>query len=68
MDCCLFQPDGVNPVPVYAEGIAAARQKDGKQIAGDIEISREHYLLRVEPRLSWVADDFARLNPDFWRK
>jgi len=60
--------DGVNPVPVYAEGIAAARQKDGKQIAGDIEISREHYLLRVEPRLSWVADDFARLNPDFWRK
>jgi len=60
--------DGVNPVPVYAEPIAAARQKDGKQIAADTELSREHFLLRVEPRISWVADDFAELDKSFWRK
>jgi hypothetical protein len=60
--------DGVNPVPVYAESIAAAKQKDGKQISADIEISREHFLFRVDPRISWVADDFAALDKDFWRR
>jgi len=60
--------DGVNPVPVYAEGVAAARQKDGKQIASDIEVSREHYLLRVDPQLSWVEDRFADLDKGFWRR
>lgn len=59
--------DGVNPVPVYAESIANARQKDGKQIAADTEISREHLLFRVDPRISWVADDFAAADPEFWR-
>jgi hypothetical protein len=60
--------EGVNPVPVYAEGIAAARQKDGKQLAADIELTREHFLFRVDPKLSWVADDFAASDKDFWRK
>ena len=60
--------DGMNPVPVYAEPIAAARQKDGKQIAADTELSREHFLLRVDPRISWVADEFADLDKGFWRK
>lgn len=59
--------EGVNPVPVYAEGLAAARQKDGKQIAADVEVSREHLLFRVEPRISYVADDFAAADPAFWR-
>jgi hypothetical protein len=60
--------DGVNPVPVYAEGLVAARQKDAKQIAADIELSREHFLLRVDPKISWVADDFAALDKEFWRR
>src|SRR5207302_4594993 len=51
--------DGRNPVPVYAEGLAASRQKEGKQMTADTEISREHLLFRVEPRISWVAGDFA---------
>ena len=59
--------DGRNPVPVYAEGLAAARQKEGKQIAADTEISREHLMFRVEPRISYVADDFAAGDKDFWR-
>jgi hypothetical protein len=60
--------EGVNPVPVYAEGIAAARQKEGKQIASDVELGREHLLFRVEPKISYVADDFAQADPAFWRK
>jgi len=59
--------EGVNPVPVYAEGVANARKTDGKQIQAEVEISREHLLFRVEPRISYVADDFAQLDPEFWR-
>jgi hypothetical protein len=59
--------DGVNPVPVYAEGVANARRTDGKQIAADTEISREHLLFRIEPKISWLADDFAQTDPEFWR-
>ena len=60
--------DGRNPLPVYAEPIAAARRTDGKQISSDIELSREAYILRVEPRISWVADDFAEIDKSFWRR
>jgi hypothetical protein len=59
--------EGVNPVPVYAEGLAASRVKDGSKIAADTEISREHLLFRVEPSISYVSSDFADVDPDFWR-
>jgi len=59
--------DGVNPVPVFAEGLANARAKDGSKIAADTEMSREHVLFRVEPRISYVSREFADVDPDFWR-
>jgi hypothetical protein len=59
--------EGVNPVPVFAEGQAASRAKDGNKIAADTEISREHLLFRVEPGISYVSSDFADVDPDFWR-
>ena len=59
--------EGVNPVPVYAEGLANSRVKDGSKIATDTEISREHLLFRVEPRISYVSSDFADVDPEFWR-
>ena len=59
--------DGVNPVPVFAEGLATAKAKDGSRISADTEISREHLLFRVEPRVSYVSSDFADVDPDFWR-
>jgi hypothetical protein len=59
--------DGVNPVPVYAEGLASAKAKDGSRIAAETEISREHLLFRVEPRISYVSNDFADVDPEFWR-
>jgi hypothetical protein len=59
--------DGVNPVPVFAEGLAAARAKDGSKIAAEAEISREHLIFRVEPRLSYVSSEFADVDSEFWR-
>jgi hypothetical protein len=59
--------DGVNPVPVFAEGLASAKARDGNKIAADVEIGREHLLFRVEPRISYVSSDFADVDPEFWR-
>ena len=58
---------GVASTPVYAEGLAEAHSKARAKIAPDSEISREHLLFRVEPRLSYVSDDFASVEPEFWR-
>lgn len=58
--------EGVIDLPVYAAPVADARAK-AQSKAADIEISREHLLFRVEPRLSYVSDDFAAGDPDFWR-
>jgi hypothetical protein len=54
-------------VPVFAEGLANAKAKDGSKIASDVEIGREHLLFRVEPRISYVSNDFAEGDPEFWR-
>jgi hypothetical protein len=59
--------EGVAATPVYAEGLAEARSKARSKVAPDSELSREHLLFRVEPRLSYVSDDFAALDPEFWR-
>jgi len=59
--------EGVAETPVYAEGIAAARAKTANKVSADGEISREHLLFRVEPRLSYVSDDFAEADRQFWR-
>jgi hypothetical protein len=54
-------------VPVFAEGLANARTKDGSKLASETEISREHLLFRVEPRMSYVSSAFADVDPQFWR-
>ena len=47
------------PAKAYAENIAAEAMKTGG-------LTREHLLFRVEPSLSWVSDDFASADPEFW--
>ena len=59
--------EGVAETPVYAEAIAAARAKTASKVSADGEISREHLLFRVEPRLSYVSDGFAEADRQFWR-
>jgi hypothetical protein len=59
--------DGVAALPVYAEGLAAARVKDGSKIAFESEISEENLLFRIDPRISYVSNAFAESDPEFWR-
>ena len=59
--------EGVAETPVYAEATAAARAKTASRVSADGEISREHMLFRVEPRMSYVSDDFAEADRQFWR-
>jgi hypothetical protein len=51
---------------VYAQGIAEARAK-AKASNTPAEIGREHLLFRLEPRLSYVSEDFAAVDTSFWR-
>ena len=58
--------EGVADVPAFAAPVADACAKAAPK-AADIEIGREHLLFRVEPRLSYVSDDFAAGDAGFWR-
>ena len=37
------------------------------KVSEKLELNREHLLFRVEPRISYVSDDFAEADPEFWR-
>lgn len=54
--------DGLAKTPAYAEGVRDA----GKKAAAETDISQERMLLRIEPGLSYVSDDFAAGDPEFW--
>lgn len=58
--------EGVPNTPTYAQGLATERAKVMSNTPAS-DISREHLLFRMEPRLSYVSDDFAAVNPEFWR-
>jgi hypothetical protein len=58
--------DGMAALPAYAEPIAAAEAKAGKK-ASAVELTREHFLFRVDPRISYVSDEFAAGDTEFWR-
>ena len=45
---------------------ADAGPRPGSKIASDIELSRENFLLRVDPRMSWVNESFVASDPEFW--
>lgn len=50
-------------VPTYAEPAA----KEARQISAADSIARENRLFRVSPELSYVSDDFAGNDRDFWK-
>ena len=58
--------NGLAKTPAYAEAVVESGAKSGRKIAADIELIREHYLLRTMPQLSYVPDEFAMENPEFW--
>ncbi len=61
--------NGIARMPVYSEGIghAGGPRAAGRQIQTEAEVTREHLLFRVQPRMSYVSDAFAAADPDFWR-
>ena len=59
--------NGVADIPAWAEGLADARAKTRAKVAPDSELSREHLLFRVDPRISYVSDAFAEVDRQFWR-
>jgi hypothetical protein len=53
--------DGLARTPEgYRE--VAAEQK----LTADVEIGHEYFLFRIDPRSSYISDDFAAGDPDFW--
>jgi hypothetical protein len=50
-------------VPTYASGAA----KEVRQLGAADNIARENRLLRVDPELSYVSNDFAGVDPDYWK-
>ena len=48
--------------PTYAEVVEAAARKK----AADTEIARQHLWFRIEPRMSYVSEEFASPDPGFW--
>ncbi len=47
-------PEGYSPAP--------AEQK----LSAEVEIGHEYFLFRIDPRSSFISDDFAASDPDFW--
>jgi hypothetical protein len=56
--------DGLARTPNYAEGVRDA----GKKAAAQTNISQERMLLRIEPGLSYVSEEFAAGDPEFWNQ
>ena len=54
--------DGRPATPSYAEGDRAAANK----ISADSELVRERLWFRIEPRFSYVSDEFADGEAGFW--
>ena len=59
--------DGISRLPVYAETMAEAGADAGRKLAAETEVARESRLFRMDPRISYVSDEFAAADTEFWR-
>ena len=57
--------EGLAKLPAYAEPIAAAESQAGQDAAAAL-ISLKSVLFRIDPRISYVSNDFAAADPAFW--
>jgi hypothetical protein len=58
--------DGLARTPAYAETIRDANATAGRKIASETEIGHESLIFRLDPAISYIADDFAAEDPTFW--
>jgi hypothetical protein len=54
--------DGLAKTPIHTPGV----QDAGKMAATETEMNQERMLLRIEPGLSYVSEELASGDPDFW--
>jgi hypothetical protein len=59
--------EGIARLPVYAETMAEAGADAGRKLAAETEVARESRLFRMDPRISYVSDEFAAGDSEFWR-
>lgn len=55
--------NGRADTPAYAEGA----EQDARKIVAGTELAWEHVWLRIESHGSYVSDEFAAQDPNFWR-
>jgi hypothetical protein len=55
--------DGLSRTPAYAEGA----RNESKKAAAETEINHERVLLRIDPGLSYVSEEFASGDTEFWK-
>jgi len=55
--------DGLTRTPAYAEGA----RDESKKAAAQTEINHERLLLRIDPGLSYVSEEFASGDTEFWK-
>lgn len=60
--------NGLARTPAYAEALAESGSTAGRKIAAAVELSRELTLLRTEPKWSYVSEEFAAADPEFWKR
>ncbi len=58
--------DGLARTPSYAEALRDANATAGRKIASEAEIGHEFLIFRIDPRSSYVSEDFAAEDPAFW--
>lgn len=54
--------DGLAKTPEGLREIAAEQK-----LAAEVEIGHESFLFRIDPSRSYVSDDFASADPEFWK-
>jgi hypothetical protein len=58
--------DAVARTPPYAETLRDANATAGRKLAAETEIGHEFMIFRLDPRISYVSDEFAAEDPVFW--
>ena len=58
--------EGLARTPPYAEALRDASATAGRKLAAETEIGHEYLIFRLDPHISYVSDEFAGEDPDFW--
>lgn len=58
---------GFGRLPLYTTADSDAGGTAHRKLVGEVELYREQRLYVIDPKISYVSDDFANENTEFWR-